>query len=107
MSRRQTNNSSLKAVSVSRWPVADPALIRRLDVGQAAYIHRGGVTFVQVKRLTAAPPALPREPVTPGEPVGRSAATRPAARPAGREPRTAPPPDAGSLLDQAFGKEIG
>jgi hypothetical protein len=23
------------------------------------------------------------------------------------EPRTAPPPDAGSLLDEAFGKEIG
>jgi len=61
--------------SVSRWPVADPALIRRIDVGQAAYIHRGGVTFVQVKRLTAAPPALPREPVTLGEPMGRPGTT--------------------------------
>jgi hypothetical protein len=88
-------------------PVADPALIRRLDVGQAAYIYRSGVTFVQVKRLTAAPPALTREPVAPGEPVGRPTTTRPAARPAAREPRTAPPPDAGSLLDEAFGKEIG
>ena len=26
-------------------PVADPALIRRLDTGQAAYIYRGSVTF--------------------------------------------------------------
>jgi hypothetical protein len=65
-------------------PVADPALIRRLDVGQAAYIYRGSVTFVQVKRLIAAPPALPREPVPAAEPAGRPAATRPAARPAGR-----------------------
>ena len=29
-------------------PVADPALVRRLDVGQAAYLFRGGATFVQV-----------------------------------------------------------
>ena len=36
-------------------PVADPALIRSLDVGQAAYIYRGGVTYVQVKRLVGGP----------------------------------------------------
>ncbi len=88
-------------------PVADPAIIRSLDVGQAAYIYRGGVTFVQVKRLVAAPAALAREPVAPGEPVGRTTVTRPAAPPTGREPRTAPPPDAGSLLDEAFGNEAG
>jgi hypothetical protein len=88
-------------------PVADPALIRRLDVGQTAYIYRGGVTFVQVKRLVAAPAALAREPVAPGEPVSRTAATRPATPPAGTKPPTAPPPDAGSLLDEAFGKETG
>ena len=52
-------------------PVADPAIIRSLDVGQAAYIYRGGVTFVQVKRLVAAPAALTREPVAPREPVGQ------------------------------------
>jgi hypothetical protein len=28
-------------------------------------------------------------------------------RPTGREPRTAPPPDTGSLLDEAFGNETG
>ena len=31
-------------------PVVDPDLIRALDVGQAGYIYRGGVTYVQVKR---------------------------------------------------------
>jgi hypothetical protein len=87
--------------------VADPAIIRSLDVGQAAYIYRGGVTFIHVKRLVAAPAALAREPVAPGEPVARTAVTRPAAPPAGREPGTAPPPDAGSLLDEAFGNETG
>src|SRR6185437_5443191 len=61
--------TSRRLLGVPRWgregssrvrgaAVADPALIRRLDVGQAAYIYRGGVTFVQVKRLIAAPAAL-------------------------------------------------
>jgi hypothetical protein len=86
-------------------PVADPAIIRSLDVGQAAYIYRGGVTYVQIKRLVAAPAALPREPVAAGAPVARTAATRAAAPPAGTEPRMASPPDAGSLLDEAFGQE--
>ena len=53
-------------------PVVDPALIRALDVGQAAYIFRGGVTYVQVKRLVTAPAAVgpatagpvPAEPTT-------------------------------------------
>jgi hypothetical protein len=87
-------------------PVADPAIIRSLDVGQAAYIYRGGVTFVQVKRLVAAPAALAREPVARGEPVGRTTVTRPASPPTGGQP-SAPPPDAGSLLDEAFGNEAG
>jgi hypothetical protein len=39
-------------------PVADPALIRTLDTGQVAYIYRGGVTYIQVKRLIGSPPAL-------------------------------------------------
>ena len=39
-------------------PVADPDLIRGLDVGQAAFIHRGGVTYTQIKRLIAGPAAL-------------------------------------------------
>jgi hypothetical protein len=88
---------------VRATPVADPAIIRSLDVGQAAYIYRGGVTYVQIKRLVAAPAALTREPVAPREPVGRAAVPRPT----GRESPAAPPPDAGSLLDEAFGSETG
>jgi hypothetical protein len=60
-------------------PVADPATIRRLDTGQAAYIHRGTVTFIQIKRLIAAPPALAAEPVTADQPAQ------------GRPPPPAPP----------------
>ena len=49
-------------------PVLDGDLVRRLDVGQVAYLYRGGVTFLQVKRLTgrhaavgrgAEPPTIP------------------------------------------------
>ena len=46
---------------------ADPDLIRRLDTGQACYIHRGAATFVQVARpkaspLTLLPPPAPEPP---------------------------------------------
>jgi hypothetical protein len=46
---------------------ADPDIIRRLDVGQACYIHHGAATFVQVARpkpspLTLLPPAAVPEP---------------------------------------------
>jgi hypothetical protein len=84
----------------------------RCWVGQAAYIYRGGVTFVQIKRLLAAPPALTREPAAPGQPVSRAAVPRPtggeppAAPPAGTEPAS-PIPDAGAVLDEAFGNETG
>jgi hypothetical protein len=57
--------------SLREIPVADPALIRALDVGQAAYLYRGGVTFVQVSRLIATPAAIAAEP-----------AARPGAQPA-------------------------
>ena len=91
-----------------RTPVVDADLIRRLAVGQAAYIYRGGVTFVQVKRLVAAPAELPM-PVRPAA----GAASPPAAAGADGDdaglgpatPRRRPLPDAGSLLDEAFGQE--
>ena len=38
---------------------ADPELIRRLNVGQACYIHRGAATFVQVARPKPSPLTLP------------------------------------------------
>jgi hypothetical protein len=90
-------------------PVADPALIRRLDVGQAAYIYRGGVTFVQVKRLIAAPAALACEPVPAAEPAPGpvTAARSPGDAPPGGADRPASLPDAGPLLDEAFGGEPG
>jgi hypothetical protein len=49
---------------------ADPDLIRRLDVGQACYIHRGAATFVQVARpkpspLTLLPPPADELPPVP------------------------------------------
>ena len=106
--------------------MADPALIRRLDVGQAAYIYRGGVTFVQVKRLVAAPAALAGPPVADRSPpqaaVARRAAPPRAGRPgqgAGpRPPGAAAPADqpvlpaaaaaeVTALLDEAFGPEPG
>ena len=39
--------------------VVDPDIVRCLDVGQAAYIYRGGVTYLQVKRLAAGAAELP------------------------------------------------
>jgi hypothetical protein len=56
-------------------PVADPALIRSLDTGQVAYIYRGGVTYIQVKRLIGNPPALPRATATEPQPADLHPAT--------------------------------
>jgi Helicase HerA, central domain len=72
---------------------ADPDLVRRLHVGQACYIQRGGATFVQVARprpspLTLLPPAA--------EPVARVPGPR-------REPAPEPVP---ASLDDVFGPEI-
>ena len=51
--------------------------MRALGVGQAAYVHQGGVTYVQVKRLVAAPAALARVPVAAaGPPGGRPGGVR-------------------------------
>jgi hypothetical protein len=109
-----------------RTPVVDADLIRRLAVGQAAYIYRGGVTFVQVKRLIAAPAELPMPvrpaageaprpaaagvPGSPGRPEmdGSDGSDGPDGNDAGHGAATGrrrPLPDAGSLLDEAFGQE--
>jgi hypothetical protein len=90
-----------------RTPVVDPDLVRGLGVGQAAYVYQGGVTFVQVKRLVAAPAALPRVATAPA-----AAAAAPAAMagpgPAGAEPAGAGAEErvtagVGAFLDEAFG----
>ena len=109
---------------IRQAPVADPALIRSLDVGQVAYIYRGGVTFIQVKRLIGGPAALSgptsataaRAGRAHGQPALVPSATGPPASP---QPVTAPGPaptgasaqrplpDIGELLDEAFGAEPG
>jgi hypothetical protein len=94
-------------------PVADPDLVRSLDVGQAAYLYRGGVTYVQVKRLVAGPAALAR---APGEAAASRAATATrhtaagtpvagmtAGTTAARAASECGLPDVSAFLDEAFG----
>jgi hypothetical protein len=99
---------------VRHTPVLEPDIVRSLDVGQTAYVHRGGATFIQVKRLVAAPAALsPPKPPPAARPAGLSAwqavstttAQPGAAEPDGRPGHDDVPPDAGPLLDEAFGRE--
>jgi hypothetical protein len=89
--------------------IADPEIVRSLDVGQVAYIYRGGVTYVQVKRLAAgpsgiaaragvpAPPVRPRPAGSAGPPPGAPAGPPPGGKPG------EPLPDASPLLDEVFG----
>jgi hypothetical protein len=111
-------------------PVVDPELIRGLDVGQAAYIYRGGVTYVQVKRLVAGPAELagpatggtaaagarsgeqadvPAAGGPPAGPVPAGMPPAPAGGPApgvpGSDPGATRPADVSALLDEAFGEE--
>jgi hypothetical protein len=67
---------------IQRAWTADPELIRRLEVGQACYIHRGAATFVQVARPKPSPLTLPPA-AAPAEPMARVPEPRhePAARP--------------------------
>jgi hypothetical protein len=95
-SRRLASAGSWEATGSSRQvrvPVLDGDLVRRLDVGQVAYVYRGGVTYVQVKRLVGAQAAIaPAAPDSPGDTVSTSAASSGTV-----------PPDAGAVLDAAFG----
>ena len=135
---RPVLDTSRRLLGVPRWghegssrirevPVAVPALIRRLEVGQAAYIYQGGVTFVQVKRLLAAPAALAKPPAAghraphraaaaTGDQAGRASAAWPASPPGALLPADATAPagqpdvtaaDVAALLDEAFGAEPG
>jgi hypothetical protein len=134
---RPAVNTSRRLTGRARWsregssslrdvPVADPALVRGLDVGQAAYLYRGGVTFVQVSRLVATPAAIAAEPAArsgAGPPGTARRAVPAAAAPAGPAPSPAGQPAApgadapadaaesperagvAALLDAAFGPE--
>jgi hypothetical protein len=110
--QRQAVDSTRQLTGRLRWsktgtsrlqeaPVADPDRIRRLDTGQVGYLHRGGVTFIQVKRLVAsqaalAGPAPVLAPPVRAEPDGRVAGLLPDAL-----------PDISALLDEAFGPAPG
>ncbi|HEY0933874.1 MAG TPA: hypothetical protein VGD91_09035, partial [Trebonia sp.] len=91
-------------------PVLDGDLVRRLDVGQVGYVYRGGVTFLQVKRLTGQQAAIGRglgavPPLT-GDPAA-GAASGPPTVPlpvVSAAPVPGPGlPDASEVLDEAFG----
>jgi hypothetical protein len=107
---RKITDTSRRLIGIPVWshqgtsrmrqaPVVDPDLIRALDVGQAAYIYRGGVTYVQVKRLVTAPAALPPPAAGPGPRAAPAAARAAPTRPAVQLP------DVSAVLDEAFGAE--
>jgi hypothetical protein len=87
-------------------PVLDGDLVRRLEVGQVCYVYRGGVTFLQIKRLTGRQAAIgPGHGAGAHAPGGTEPATVPL--PAAGPVRPAPGPalpDAGEVLDEAFGE---
>jgi hypothetical protein len=69
---------------IQRAWTADPELIRRLEVGQACYIHGGAATFVQVARpkpspLTLLPAPAPAEPMARVPEPRQESAARPSA----------------------------
>jgi hypothetical protein len=107
--QRKAVESTRRLLGALRWSregtsretqatVADAELVRRLDTGQAAYLHRGGVTFTQVKRLIAGPAALAPAavPDTVAPPSGPAAGQVAATHVPGL-------PDIGAFLDAAFG----
>ena len=76
-------------------PVLDGDLVRRLDVGQVCYVYRGGVTFLQIKRLTGRQAAIGR-----GLAASPRAATAPVASGQAAEPPTMPLPVTGVAAGQ-------
>ena len=99
------------ASRVQLTPVVDPDLVRGLGVGQVAYLHQGGVSYIQVKRLVAAPAALPRvarsAPAAPrasaATGVGETKAPQEAAAERARSTDAAVLAAVGAFLDEAFG----
>jgi len=109
--QRQVMDTTRQLVRFPRWsrrgssrlqsgPVADPAIVRALDVGQAAYLHRGGVTYTQVKRLVVGPAALTGAPTLWTAPAGQDRSLRCDRTSVIAGPRL---PDVGPFLDEAFG----
>ena len=113
-------------------PVLDGDLVRRLDIGQVCYVYHGGVTFLQIKRLTGQQAAIGRgvparapQPEsgasgprtiplpglgtpTPETPGGTPGPGWPATGSASAAPVPGPAlPDAGEVLNEAFGEPRG
>jgi hypothetical protein len=95
---------------VQLTPVVDPDLVRGLGVGQVAYVHQGGVSYIQVKRVVGAPAALPRAPrVTPAPtapatpPAAAESGARDAAHDAAHDAGDRVLAEVGAFLDEAFG----
>ena len=110
---RRAADTSRRLLGVARWgrqgssrmrdsPVADPGLIRALGVGQAAYLFRGGVTFIQVKRMVAGAAALRAADQASARAPAAAAPGGASARAGAGQPATALP-DAGPFLDEVFG----
>ena len=77
----------------------DGDIVRRLDVGQVAYVYRGGVTFLQIKRLTGKQAAIGRGTAwttAAGAAGGAQGATGSAGRLGASEPPTTPLPVIGT-----------
>jgi hypothetical protein len=87
-------------------PVVDPDLVRGLGVGQVAYVHQGGVSYIQVKRVVAAPAALPRvaAPPAPAVPAAPDPAAEPEAEPVALAPEARAAAEVAAFLDEAFGR---
>ncbi len=79
------------------WTV-NPQIARRAETGQAAYIHGGGCTWVQIARPQPSPLPLP-----PPRPAPAPAVVIP---PPVRRHEPSPPPAAPAALDDAFGQEV-
>jgi hypothetical protein len=88
-------------------PVLDGDIVRRLDVGQAAYVYRGGVTYVQVKRLTgrqaALAPAVVRDAAAVADTIPLPRDLDPRYEGLAQPPMPPAVPDVSEVLDEAFG----
>jgi hypothetical protein len=90
--------------SAATTPVVDGDLVRQLDVGQVAYVYRGGVTYVQVKRLIGRQAALGA--AESSAPAYSAPARRRVPEPGGATPGLelgSELPDVSEVLDEAFG----
>jgi hypothetical protein len=90
---------------VAAVPRADPDRVRRLDVGQAAYLYRGGVTYVQIKQLDTGTAALSSDaPVVATSPAEAGSAAAAQARADPPHPAAPDLPDVSAFLDEAFSR---